>query len=414
MGKLTDAEIVKKLVSARVSLLVHQPFFGNLATRLKLIDATNWVPTAGTDGKHFYYNRDFIADLDKDEMLFLFGHEVMHCVYSHMDRRGSRDPRLWNVAGDFVINLELVDYGLGKLIKRKGSIDPCYDEKYRNMYTEEIYNLIKDVPKFNGSNMDSFDVHIDLDGNASGAGLDPDENKGRCNPNGKSDPTGKNGPIPMTEEERRFLRETIKQEVLRAAKANAGKVPGSVARLLEDMTDPKMDWRQMLAQEILSIQKTDYTFKPPSRRSWSTGGAILPGMPPDLKAEVAVALDTSGSMCDQMLRDLMGEVLGIMQQFSDYEIHLWCFDTAVHNPIKITPENAYEIEEYQLAGFGGTMFECNWEHMKHVEMCPSKLLVFTDGMPCNTWGDPDYCETLFLVHGSENIEAPFGITCHYD
>ena len=69
----TDPEAMKeKLVTARVGLLLKQPFFGNLATRLKLVDASDWVPTAATDGRNFYYNSDFIDVLTPKETEFLF------------------------------------------------------------------------------------------------------------------------------------------------------------------------------------------------------------------------------------------------------------------------------------------------------------------------------------------------------
>src|SRR6056300_899582 len=97
---LTHEEITDRIIKARIEMLMSAPFFGNLATRLILKDATEWCPTAATDGKYFYYNRDFISFLSDEELVFLVGHEVLHCVYDHMDasRRGDRNPVLWNIA----------------------------------------------------------------------------------------------------------------------------------------------------------------------------------------------------------------------------------------------------------------------------------------------------------------------------
>ena len=53
-----DAKIVEKLITARIGLLMKAPFYGNLATRLTLVNADEWCPTAATDGRNFYYNTE--------------------------------------------------------------------------------------------------------------------------------------------------------------------------------------------------------------------------------------------------------------------------------------------------------------------------------------------------------------------
>ena len=92
---------------------------------------------------------------------------------------------------------------------------------------------------------------------------------------------------------------------------------------------------------------------------------------------------------------------------------LWCFDTRVYNYAKFTGDNADEILEYEVKGGGGTLFEANWEFMKEHGIEPKRFIMFTDGQPGGGWGDEDYCETLFIIHGSDSITAPFGQTAHY-
>ena len=89
---MTNMNTEDRLITARVQLLLNNGFFGNLATRLQLQDASSWCPTAATDGRYFFYNKEFIDMLDDDELIFLMGHEVLHNVYDHMGRRGTRDP----------------------------------------------------------------------------------------------------------------------------------------------------------------------------------------------------------------------------------------------------------------------------------------------------------------------------------
>jgi len=401
MASIDPKVIKEKITKSRISLLISQPFFGPLATRLIPKVANDWVPTAGTDGKYFYYNEEFLADLDDQEMLFLMCHECFHNIYDHLGRRGSRDPKLFNAAADFVINLEISDAKIGKLIRRPGTCEPCYDERFRGMASEEVYEILKKEQEKNGKQYDSFDMHIYPDGTTHG------EKEG-----------SEGGPVPMTAEERSMLREEIKATVAQVAKnAGAGNVPAGVRRLIQDLEEPKMDWREHLRLTAMSVVKNDYTFSTPSRRSWSTGGAILPGMPPDYKCNIAISIDTSGSMGDEMLRELLSEVKGITEQFADFEIDLWTFDTKVYNRQTFTPENVDELLEYDLQGGGGTQFEANWDFMKENDIVPHIFLMFTDGYNCGPgWGDPDYCETIFLVHSNpeQNLEADFGTTLYYE
>jgi predicted metal-dependent peptidase len=410
--------VVQAIVAARVSLLFNQPFFGNLATRMELIDASKWCKTAATDGRKLYYNREFIKALTPSELLFLIGHEVLHCVYDHLGRRGSRDPQLWNMANDYIVNYSLKKEGLGDM--PKGGL---YDERYTDeMTSEEVYRLLEE----NSTKVQmTLDEHLEMDGS------DGDDS---------GDGSGKtvtvtvmgdgNGPPKLTEEDKQKIRNEIKAAVINAAQAvGAGKVPAGVKRLIEDFTNPIMDWRTLLEMHIQSSIKDDFTFIRPSKRSWGIGGKariILPGQNFKDTVDVAVCIDTSGSMTDEMLRDFLSETKGIMETFDDFKLTLWTFDTQVYNPKVFTHNNIDEIMSYNPQGGGGTMFECNWEFMRDPAgtgfdgidgigdtIEPKKFVMFTDGYPCGTWGEEGYCDTLFIVHGNTNIVAPWGMTAYY-
>jgi predicted metal-dependent peptidase len=380
------AETLEKLTKARISLLLQQPFWGTLATRLILKDATEdgWCPTAATDGRYFYYNRDFIGKLTKAECIFLVAHEVEHCVYDHMSRRGSRNPKKWNAAADYVINWELHEHNIGKIPDPKTSgITACFDPKYKGMFAEEVYEALPD------GQYPEFDVH-----------LEPGDGKGE----------------PMTEEERRVLGDEIRAAVMQAAKsAGAGNTPAGVKRMLKDLTEPQMDWRELLSMKLMSMIKNDFTWMKCSRKAQASG-FYLPGQKDQPKVKAAVSIDCSGSMSDKMLKDLVSEVKGIMEQFTDFELDVWCFDTRVYGHAKFTPDNLDEIDEYEIKGGGGTDFACNWTWMKENDICPERFVMMTDGYAFGSWGDPDYCDTLFLIHGDPHhkIVSPFGMTAYYE
>src|SRR5690606_11657127 len=336
-SKDSPEQVLEQLTRARISLLLQQPFWGTLATRLILRDATDegWCPTAATDGRYFYYNRGFISKLTKPETIFLVAHEVEHCVYDHMSRRGSRHKEMWSADADYVINYELHEHNIGKLPDSKTSgVTPCFDSKYKGMFAEEVYEILKKDPN---QKFPQFDVH-----------LEPGDGKGE----------------PMTEEERRVLTDEIRNAVMQAAKAaGAGNTPAGVKRMLKDLTEPQMDWREILNMKIQSMIKNDFTWQQCSRKT-QAAGIYLPGSKEDVRVEAAVSIDCSGSMSEDMLRDLLSEVKGIMEQFADFKLRVWCFDTRVYNEQVFTPENLDEINEYDIKGGGGTDFMCNWEYMK--------------------------------------------------
>ena len=138
----SDQQIIDKLVTARIALLLKHPFFGNLATRLKLVNANDWCPTAGTDGRHFFYNTKFIDSLTPKEAEFLFGHEVLHNVFEHMLMRiGDRQPMLWNIAADYAVNQILVEQRIGDMPQgKKGESKGFQDDKYKDWPAERIYD----------------------------------------------------------------------------------------------------------------------------------------------------------------------------------------------------------------------------------------------------------------------------------
>jgi predicted metal-dependent peptidase len=183
--------------------------------------------------------------------------------------------------------------------------------------------------------------------------------------------------------------------------------------MIKSMTEPKIDWRQLVQQEIQSIVRNDYSFQRVNRKSMHSG-AILPGMKEATTIDVAIAIDMSGSIGEEDATAFLSEIKGIMDQYEDYRINLWCFDTDIYNWKTITHDEAHELEEYVPEGGGGTDFEVNWTFMEENQIQPKKFIMFTDGYPCGSWGDEDFCDTIFIVKGNTSANAPFGQTVIYE
>lgn len=395
---MSKAPAKDRLIKSRVAMLLKYPFWGPLAARLKL-EEVEWCKTIATDGRKFYYNKDFVQKLSDGELIFGFAHELGHIIFDHMIRRGGREPQVWNMAGDFVINNMLIRENIGTRIT---AVDILADRKYENMTADEVYDdLMANATVIKMT----LDDHLDMDGDGDG----DSDGDGDQDSNGKGKPKFKK----LSEEEKKALRDEWREAVIEAAKqAGAGNTPGAIQRLVKDITAPVMDLRDLLRIQFSGSVKSDYTWMRPNRKAWHTG-AVLPGQLPGEELDIVVALDASGSIDDGMLRDFLGMVQGSLDQFSSYKVRVVTFDTEVTNEDEFTADDGRSMGEYEIGGGGGTSFECVWQWMKDNEIQPHQLVVFTDGYPFGSWGDPDYCDTLFVVHGSNTIKAPFGITANY-
>jgi predicted metal-dependent peptidase len=398
-----DHQARERLVTARVGMLIRQPFFGNLATRLTLVNADDWLSTAATDGRRFYYNSRFINMLRPKEVEFLVAHEVLHVVYDHMSRRETRNPEIYNIACDYAVNADLKRHQVGEFIKTV----PClYEHKYDGKSSEEIYDdLMKNAKKMNMGDLINqlLDDHLEGDGDGDGEG----EGEGDGDGSGRKRPR-------LSAAEREQIRQEIKEAVINAANAaDPGTLPLGVERLIKNMTNPVMPWRDLLQTNLTSAIKTDFSWIRPSRRGWHMD-AIMPGMTPGEEIDVDVFIDMSGSISDKQATQFLSEVAGMMSAFDGYRINVACFDTEVYNDKTYTSEDLESIDQYELAGGGGTDFTAIFTHLQERSRVPTRLIVFTDGYPCGSWGTENYCDTTWIIHGDPNPNPPFGQFAIYD
>lgn len=407
-----NVEVLDRIVTARVGLLLRHPFFGNLATRLRIQACDDWCMTAATDGRSLYYNTQFFNAMDNKEIEFVIAHEILHCVFDHLTRREDRNPMLYNIAADYIVNNILVSERIGTIPKL---VDCFQDFKYRDWMSEEVYDDLFEQAKKNGEEYikqmgEMLDEHYDWENG------DGDDGEGQGS-GGDKDGEGKTGGRPKySKEELEQIRDEMKEAMINAAQtAGAGNVPSGVARMIKDLTEPKMNWRELIRQQIQSTVKSDFTFMRPSRKAWHTG-AILPGQNFEDSIDLCISIDMSGSIGDEQAKDFLSEIKGIMDEFKSYNITVWCFDTKVYNEQQFTADGGEDIADYEVMGGGGTDFMANWTYMKNEDIVPKKFIMFTDGYAWDSWGDPDYCDTIFLVHSNhdKHLEGPFGMTVHYE
>jgi len=404
--KAMRVDVLDRIIVARVGLLLRHPFFGNMATRLQIKSADDWLPTAAVDGRNLYFNTQFFNAMSNKEIEFVIAHEILHCVFDHLGRRDDRNPQIYNIAADYIVNNLLVRDRIGDKPKL---VDCFQDFKYDGWTSEEVYDDLFEEAKKNGEEYlkqlgELLDEHIDWEGEGESEGSGDKDGK-----ESKSRPT-------YTKEELKKIRDEIKENMISAAQTSgAGNTPGEIQRMIKELTEPKMNWRELLRQQIQSTVRNDYTFSRPSRKGQMTG-AILPGMNFDETIDICIALDMSGSIGDSQAQDFLSEIKGIMDEYKDYQIKLWCFDTKVYNEQDFSADGGDSLLDYEIMGGGGTDFDANWDYMKYNDIQPKKFIMFTDGYPWNSWGDENYCDTIFIIHShrDKNLQAPFGLTAHYE
>lgn len=399
-----NKQALERLVVCRIALLMKFPFWGNLATRLQLTESIeDWCKTAATDGRNLFYNSGFIMGLTDAQIIFVIGHEILHVVLDHLGRGQYDDPDISNIAADFADNAilmeEKIGTHIGTFISRNDIINPSmpkqtsigtlYDPCYKGKSYEEIYDdLIK------------FSVTIKQNG-GSGLGLDQ-----HTTAIGGTDAT------PMTESELQAIKDSIREAVLSAAQTvGIGNVPAGIRRMIGDLVAPVMNWQQIITQLIESQVKADYTYMKLGRRSFSSD-FIFPSMARAFKIRLTLGLDMSGSIGKKEIIEYFSEILGILDQYASFELGILCFDTGVYNYQVFTEDTRDELLEYEPVGGGGTDFRCIFDFLKENDILPNQLGIFTDG-ETSEWGDPDYCDTFFLIKNSKNIIAPFGLTVKY-
>ena len=401
--------ITKKISQARLKLLFSNPFFGTLAMQLKLVDATDagWCPTAAVDGRHIFYNRDFLADLDVDELVFILCHEILHVALEHFGRRTHRDPEWWNMANDYVINGMLTSDKIGKMPTKRVP-DPnaagqessqrvgLYDAKYLGWTSEAVYD---DLEKRKVKKELTLDVHLEM-GNDSKDGKGKDRMKGI--------------PIEVSAEDLKKIKEEMKAKILQAAQAAAGKLPGSMKRLLDDLVEPQISWKDLIQQNIQSCLTNEFTWMRPNKRHMYTG-IFLPTLDRDEEIDIAVAIDMSGSISDEMAKEFISEVAGCMDSYHNFRISIVCFDTRPYNYREFTKDTADELLSYKCEGGGGTDFNAFWNYWIENDIEPKKAVVFTDGFPAGDWGPPNYADTVWIItEGAKTrVKPPFGTYAYF-
>ena len=402
---------LKRMLRARTQLIVREPFFGHLAIMLKLIE-TPGFGTMGVDGHAIYYDPEFVMGLTEEQVVGVIAHEVMHCVYSHFSRRGHRDPQKYNIAGDFRINWDIkkVPFELPwKPVTLKeimaGAKGHMYDPQFANMSTEEIYEKIPDPPKQPGG---GGKVVIDVGGcgavmdAGSGPG-DPDDKQGE----------GQQGDKPSAAQVAHEWQANVRMAVSVARANNAGQTPGYLERIVTQLKKPKVSWRDLLHQFIDHSMTTDYDFRRPNRR-YIHQGLILPGQSADALHELVMFADVSGSIGDEMIRAMVSECAGALDQGACDKLWIVYADDGVRH---VDEFERGDVVTAKSPGHGGTDFRDSFKWLAKNAPEAACVVYLTDMETCS-FGEEPPCPVFWGCYNSEDrldrISPPFGTKVHIE
>lgn len=368
MNQEITPEIQKAYDKAKIGLMAKPDitFFTTIVFSLKLI----WdrcIPTAATDGSSIRMNPDFFMSLLPDERIFLIVHEAMHVALLHMLRLADREHRKWNKACDHYINLMLIERGF------KMPQNGLADSKYKGLSSDEIYALLPDPPPD-----DSFT--LDLEPNVA--------------------------PVDS-------ITQDIQDILIRAAMQSKmhgdapGSIPGDIEIFLDKLLNPKLPWQRILQKYIQNLSKHDYSWRKPNRRFFPNH--YLPSMFSEKLMDIAIAIDSSGSVSDDDFRVFVSETHGILKMMKPDKITLIQFDKVIKSVDNIG--SIRDLMNVKFIGRGGTRIEPVMEWAK--ENQPKLLLVFTDGE--FKFYNTDYkTNTVFLIHNNPRFESPYGKVIHYE
>jgi len=359
---------IKKITKARAGLVLSSPFFASIALHLKLKEDQE-CETAYTDSIVLGYNPEFIDKHSNAEVKGIICHEVLHVAMLHPFRRNSRDKLRWNIACDYAINMIVKDSGF---TLPEGAL---LDDKYKGLEAEVIYSQLPKQLQLPSTSVMIGDVK------------DYEQDKGDANSN-----------TPSQQEQNWKITLTSAATIAKAQ----GKLPAGLDRMIQEILQPKLPWREILSRFITENAKNDYTWTQPNKR-YLYSGLYLPGLNVPTLGTIAVIIDTSGSISQKELDTFASELLSILTIYPGTEIKVIYVDT------KVAATETVNLYDFQLhaKGGGGTDFKPGFEYIEKEVIMPSCVIYFTDGW-CDSFPEaPDY-PTLWVSTDRTNFKPTFG------
>lgn len=379
MANLTPKQRIEK---AHVQMMGHKAtLVYSSVLMVGSVTVSDDIPTACTNGRDVIYGGSFIDRLSDKELVGVILHENLHKVYQHhwlWKELWKESAQLANMAADYVINFEIVDLSAKYPDFIKLPEQGLYDEKYRGMDTKQVFELLKKGGE-GGGKSGGFDVHDfnDL-------------------------------PVEVQEEVRKEIEQAVRQGQLLA-----GKQGGDVSRSLEDLTKPKVDWREQLREFMseVSTGKDDSTWRRPNRR-WIAEDMYMPSTVSETMGTLVVGIDTSGSISGELVSRFLSEVVGICDNVRPEALHILDVDAEVAKHRVFAQDELHKVAQIdRLHGGGGTDMREIFHYVDKHNLKPEAVVVLTDGY--TPFPQTTGYKSLWAIT-TQNITSPVGSTIHVE
>ncbi len=315
------------LISATLlRLRMRSPFFGTLAMFARFVPSQT-ISTAATDGRDIFLNPEFLRSLPSPQQDGVILHEILHAALLHPLRLKEREPELWNIAADIVVN--------GLIVQQRGvelPPDGLRDKNLERLSVEEVYELLRQPTNANRFQLADLDL------------LAPSQAQGNM-----SNATNSGDLLSLDREATvtAHWRNALQQATVIARSTGSGKLPGGIDRELETIVNPQLDWRAYLWRYLV---QTPTDFQGFDRRLIGRG-LYLEALQGE-SVQVYVAVDTSGSVGDRYLQLFIEEIRGILAAYPHLECTLYYADRELYGPYLLTPTSTIPTPQ----GGGGTSF----------------------------------------------------------
>ena len=405
--KRLNAHAYEKIMDAKNDAVRLQPFWGYLLFALEPAPLPTDFGTMSTDGYKIYYDPvGYIQDWSRREVLGVMIHEICHCAFGHLFRRGDRNSRIWNLATDYVINYIIVNYEKDFNLPAEPKF--LYDNKYNDTMTAEMVyaDLMKEKEEMlNGlmqQILDSPDIFDSAcDGHSDNSISIDDATGGLVSSEDVIDR--------MKERNQQWWEDKV--QTARTFAKSMGSMPGHIETLISSFLEPKLPWKQILFDFIMDSQKNEYRTLP-SHKKYLWNKLYLPSLKGNA-LEIAIVLDTSGSISDLAAQQFLSEVKSITDSFDSYYIHFVQCDYSIQDYQVIDKYNNDNFPD-KIYGRGGTSFIPPFDMFEEMSYEPPLLIYLTDlygSFPVK----PNY-PVLWVAENvsNSNIKVPFGDVLNID
>jgi len=384
-------ELPDKLQAARVRCSQQRPYLTSLLLRLNPI-AVEGLGTLGVD-KYARLYFDPKLDWTVPQFATVLYHECCHILRDHAGRGESlnvpiEDQKTWNVCGDAEINDDIEAEGGAEW--PFPPVMPSVLKQAAGLFAEEYYAALPPPPQ-------SPQVGAGACGGAAG-------NPGAHEHGAPASAGGsKNAPHGISPAEMDAVKHKIAADVREHSKTR-GNTPGWLKEWAQAILEPVTDWRKVLRSEIRRAKADiagmqDFTYQKPSRRASAVPKIILPNMRQAIP-KIAVVIDTSGSMSDDDMAVVLGEINGVLRQCGQKDgVEAIVCDAQVHSVKRV-----FNARQIVLAGRGGTDMRLGITAALAKADKPHAIIVLTDGY--TPWPDeqPNGVRIIAALVGTNQID----------